>query len=160
MFEEGKAMTLKILRFIGILCAALTLGLTVTHVLEIPGKRELSGEMWLIVQHSFYGGFAIIGGVAEVLGFITTIAILFLTWKNRRIFFLTLVGAFGFMSTLLTYWIGNRPINFKIAQWTQSTLPGNWETYRDYWDLAHSITAVFSLIAFVFLMLTVLGNSK
>src|SRR5699024_12749057 len=99
-------------------------------------------------------------GVSMALRFMTTRVILSLTWKMRRIFCLTLAGAFGLMGTLLTYWIGNRPINFKISQWTQSTLPGNWETYRDYWDLAHSITAVFSLIAFVFWMLRVLGNSK
>src|SRR5579884_4075371 len=43
---------------INLICAALVLGLTLTHDLEIPGKHMLSGAEWLNMQHTFYGGFA------------------------------------------------------------------------------------------------------
>ncbi|HZV48880.1 MAG TPA: hypothetical protein VFD49_03850 [Candidatus Dormibacteraeota bacterium] len=36
-------MALKTLRFVAIVCASLALGLTVAHVLERPGKAQLSG---------------------------------------------------------------------------------------------------------------------
>src|SRR5437764_13077345 len=65
---RSEYMLLKSLRFVSLLCAALALGLTLTHDLEIPGKQMLSGASWLVVQHTFYGGFAIVGGLAEVIG--------------------------------------------------------------------------------------------
>lgn len=42
-------MRLKAFRFISISHAALVLGLTVAHILEIPGKRQLLGEDWLFI---------------------------------------------------------------------------------------------------------------
>jgi hypothetical protein len=55
-------MLAKPLRFVSLLCAAVALGLTLTHDLEIAGKHSLSGAEWLHVQHTFYGGLAIVGG--------------------------------------------------------------------------------------------------
>ncbi len=40
---EGGPVALKTLRFVAIVCASLALGLTVAHVLERPGKAQLSG---------------------------------------------------------------------------------------------------------------------
>jgi hypothetical protein len=78
----GGQMLVKSLRFVSLLCAALALGITVTHDLEIAGKRTLSGAEWLAVQHGLYGGFAIVGGTAEILGLISTVALLVLLRKN------------------------------------------------------------------------------
>ncbi len=36
-------MLVKMTRFVSLCCAALALGLTLTHDLEIPGKQQLSG---------------------------------------------------------------------------------------------------------------------
>ena len=58
-------MLAKTLRFVSLLCAAVALGLTLTHDLEIAGKHSLDGAEWLHVQHTFYGGFAIVGGIAD-----------------------------------------------------------------------------------------------
>ena len=152
-------MTLKAIRFISLLCAALAFGLTATHVLEIPGKRDLSGAEWLKVQHTFYGGFAVVGGITEVVGLVTTASILLLVWKKRTVFVQTLVGALCFLGMLLAYWFGNRPINAKVSSWTPSTLPANWMSYRDYWDYAHSTAAVFAIIALVILLIAALRDT-
>jgi hypothetical protein len=50
-------MLVKALRFVSLLCAALALGLTLTHDLEVPGKQSLDGPEWLNVQHTFYSPF-------------------------------------------------------------------------------------------------------
>jgi hypothetical protein len=36
-------MLLKMIRFVSLISAALTFGLTIAHDLEIPGKEQLSG---------------------------------------------------------------------------------------------------------------------
>ena len=153
-------MTLKAIRFVSLLCAALAFGLTVAHVLEIPGKRELGGLEWLKVQHTFYGGFAVVGGIAEILGLLTTASILFFVWKRRTIFVQTLVGALCFVGMLLAYWFGNRPANAKISFWTPSTLPSNWVSYRNYWDYAHATAAVFAALALAILLIAALSDTS
>ena len=65
-------MPLKIARFVSVFLAALAFGITYAHVMELPGHRELSGGAWLAVQHTFYGGFAVTGAIAEIGGLLAT----------------------------------------------------------------------------------------
>ncbi len=148
------------LRFASLVCATLALGLTLTHVLELPGKRKLTGTEWLTIQHTFYGGFAVVGGIVEVLGLITTLGLLFLVRQRRTTFLLTLIGALCFLGTLLAYWFGNRPINAQVSAWTPATLPSDWMRYRDRWDNAHATSAVFAAIALVVLLIAILRDTS
>ena len=116
-------MLVKTLRFLSLVCAALVLGLTLTHNLEIPGKHLLSGAEWLAVQQTFYGGFTIVGGMAEILGLLSTGLLLFLLRKQRVALALTLVAALCFAGTLALFTFGNNPLNQQIASWTPANLP-------------------------------------
>ena len=149
-------MLLKITRFVSLLCAALVLGLTLTHDLEIPGKRILSGPEWLTVQHTFYGGFAIVGGVAEVLGLVSCLVLLYLLRGNRVAFVLTLLAALSFAGTLLLFAFGNNPLNQQIMVWTASTLPANWREVRDVWDAFHAASSALAALALTVLLIAVL----
>ena len=76
-------MLVKALRFVSLVCAALAWGLTLTHDLEIAGKHSLDGPEWLNVQPTSYGGFAIVAGIVEVLGLISTGVLLVLLGGNE-----------------------------------------------------------------------------
>src|SRR5699024_11700580 len=80
---------IRVLQFSVLLCSALVMGLTLGHVLQSPGSLGLSGDEWLDVQHTFYGGFGVVGGISEVLGVVTAIALV-VTLLARRL----LRGAF------------------------------------------------------------------
>lgn len=149
-------MLLKTLRFIGIACAAIALGLTTAHVLEWPGKAQLSGTTWLTIQQTFYGGFGVLGGVAEIVGLLAALGTLALIRGRRRSTVLTLLAALAFAGMLLSYFFGNRPINADIAVWTAATLPPDWANYRDQWELAHAISAVFAVVALTTQLVAVL----
>src|ERR1051326_631108 len=110
-------MLLKKMRFVSLLCAALAFGLTLAHDLEIPGKRMLSGAEWLAVQNTFYGGYAILGGVAEVLGLISTAVLLFWLARRRTAFVLALLAALSFAGMLAVFAFGNNPINQQVMTW-------------------------------------------
>jgi hypothetical protein len=47
--SAGEMAMLGSFRFVNLLLVALTFGLTWCHVMEIPGKRRLSGPEWLSV---------------------------------------------------------------------------------------------------------------
>src|SRR5204863_1847116 len=106
-------MLVKTTRFVSLLCAALVLGLTLTHDLEIPGKQQLSGAEWLTVQHTFYGGFA----VAEVLGLLSTGLLVFLLWRRRTRFLFPFLAAISFAGRVAFFAFGNNPLNQQIAVW-------------------------------------------
>lgn len=116
----------------------LQLGLTLTHDLEIPGKRMLSGAEWLTVQQTFYGGFAIMGGMAEILGLLSTCLLLFPLRQQRVALALTLVAALCFAGMLALFAFGNNPLNQQIASWTPATLPATWQQIRNAWDSFHA----------------------
>lgn len=153
-------MFLKIVRFVSLVCAALVLGLTLTHDLEIPGKRMLSGAEWLTVQHTFYGGFAIVGGITEVLGLIASLVLLYLLRKQKMAFILTLVAALSFIGMLALFAFGNNPLNIQVMSWTTATLPANWRQVRDAWDSFHAASSAFAALALCVLLIATLRETQ
>jgi len=141
-----------VLRLISLLACSLVLGLTVSHVLMSPGSRGLDGATWLNVQHTFYGGFGIVGGLAEVIGLVATTADAMYRRRQFRAAIAPAFAALCFLGTLLSYFFGNRPVNTKIEQWTPATLPVDWSSYRDTWEIAHAVSAILSVLAMVALV--------
>ncbi len=144
---------MKALRFVALLCTALVSGLTLSHVLQGPGSRELDGAAWLSVQHTFYGGFAVVGGICEIVGLLTA-AVVAVRFRRAERAQATahLVAAICLAGALVAYVIGNRPVNEKVAGWTAETLPADWAQYRDQWETAHAASAALSGIALVVLL--------
>lgn len=143
---------MRAVRFIGILCCALVFGLTLSHVLQAPGSRGLDVTSWLIVQHRFYGGFAVVGGLVEIIGLLAAATDAFLLRSRARAAAGPLIAAVCLLGTLLAYWFGNRPVNAKVAAWTPTTVPGDWSAYRDQWEAAHAISAGLGAIALICLL--------
>lgn len=150
------------LRFVGILCSAVVMGLTFTHVLQAPGSMSLSGAQWLGVQHTFYGGFAVAGGICEFLGLVSTVtlSVILLIRRRARDAVVPLVAAACFVGTLLAYVFGNAPVNAKVAVWTAATLPPDWSAYRASWEAAHAVSAAASVIAFLVMTIAVVWSRR
>lgn len=153
-------MFIKILRFLGLLCSALVLGLTLTHVLQSKGSAGLTGAEWLTVQNTFYGGFATVGGIAEVLGLLVmgTLGIICLAKHQGTAAIVPLLAAVCFAGTLLAFAFGNAPVNAKTAVWTAASLPQNWPAYRASWESAHTISAGLSAVAFLALAISLVWS--
>jgi uncharacterized membrane protein len=50
------------------------------------------------------------------------------------------------------------PINNRIASWEKSAPPADWRSYRSRWDLLHRWRVVLLTIAFVLLIMGVIGS--
>lgn len=142
---------LRPLQLLALTCAALVFVLTLAHVLQAPGSRALNGAQWIIVQNSFYGGFAVVGGAAEVFGLAAAAVLAVHAWARigRSAALAPAVAAVCFLGTLLSFFFGNRPVNERVATWTADTLPPDWSAYRETWEAAHAISAVLGGIAFL-----------
>jgi hypothetical protein len=149
---------LRTLRFVGLLAVATVSGLTLSHVLQSPGSSALDGRTWLLVQHTFYGGFAVVGGTAEILGLAATAGDAVLSRRRGRGALPPAVAALCLAGTLVAYFVGNRPVNARVAAWTPTSLPPDWPSYRNTWETAHAVSAVLSGIALVVLLAATIGR--
>ncbi len=138
---------MRALRLTSLISCIVVLGLTLCHVLQAPGTLGLDGAGWLRVQHTFYGGFAVVGGLAEVIGLVSACAAAVTLRRRRRVAVSHAVAAACLAGTLLAYWFGNRPVNARIARWTPATLPSDWSAYRSTWETAHAISFALAVIA-------------
>lgn len=141
-------MRVKILQFIALCLASLTLAPLYAHVLEWPGKRELTGAEWLAAQHHLYGGYAISGAITEIVGLLATLILAFLVRHRRRAFVLAVIAVLCYAGMLAVFAFGNNPINQQIASWTPATLPATWPQARDAWQAFHAISAAMAAVAF------------
>jgi hypothetical protein len=151
-------MLLKTLRFLNLLLVALTLGMTFCHALEYPGKRDLDGTDWLMVQHHVYVAFGVIGAVIEVTAIATTWIVLWQLhgWKLSRV--LTLAAALCGSAALAVWFAYVDPVNAALKAWTPETLPGDWTSYRDQWEAGHAVGAVLFALAFSALVAALLSE--
>src|SRR5918996_903146 len=90
---------------------AVTMGLSLAHALEFPGKRRLDEPTYRAVQAIYYPGFTIGGLVGEFGGMIALAALLLLTPTNAERFW-WIAAALGLLvAGHVTYWAVIHPVN-------------------------------------------------
>ncbi len=147
-------------RFLSLLCTTIAFALTLCHVLEMPGKLALSGDVWLAVQHHLYGTFAWVGAIGEI-GAIVFSGWLFVLLRDRRP-----AGALALLATLCavaglaSWFMLVAPLNKIIAAATATSMPADWEAVRLQWELGHAVAAGLFTVAWVALVLGLLADSE
>jgi len=140
------------LRTANLIIAFIATTAPIAHALEMISKLTLDGPAWLRVQQHLYRGWGEVFGAVEIVAFLSTLALLLLTWRDhsRRHAYLIAVVCYAVM--LADFFVFNRPVNEALSSWTPATLPADWSNYRLRWEIGHALTALFSVIAFVTLI--------
>jgi hypothetical protein len=156
------------LQVLTVMLAAFTAVFALAHAFELPGKKRLDRDAYLIVQRIYYPGFTI-GGFAEIASQIVALVLLLLTPVGTPAFWLVLAGFLGLVVAHAIYWIVTHPVN-KV--WLQDETLGeasagffafasddrrgaatmDWTVLRDRWEYSHvarAILARLSLLALV-----------
>ena len=134
--------------FITVVLSGLSAGVSLSHVLEIPGKHSLSVSEFLKVHHTFYGGYAIFGAVAWLYCSLAGLLTGMLFFRTiRQLAASAFIGGGGFIICLLIYALFLTHYNELIAGWHKEA-PDNWQTIRNHWELVHTILFVISTISF------------
>lgn len=145
-------MIVRVVRWISLLGAAVTLAALAAHVLELPNKFSLDGPLWLAVQQNLYRGWGAFVGPFEVTAIVATWVLSFLVRRRRPVLRLTLLAALLLSAALAAFFALNAPVNAAFAAWTPATLPPDWPGYRLRWETGHALSFVFVLIAFIALL--------
>ncbi|MDB4922697.1 hypothetical protein [Mucilaginibacter sp.] len=144
----------KIMWFLSLLFAGLTLAPAMAHLLEMPQKMELSMENYKVVQ-AIYRGWSLLG-VLQIGAIVFTFILLFYVRQKLIVFRLTLAAFLCLAITIVIFFIFTYPANAATSNWTIS--PKNWVALRQQWEYSHTGNAVLELISFILLILGVLNK--
>ena len=154
------------LQILSIALAAIGMGLSLAHALELPGKRRLDEPTYRRVQTIYYPGFTVGGALGEPGAMLATLVLLLLTPSGTAAFWLTLAALACLLVEHGVYWVVTHPVN---KAWlageglrgaggaffgSGGAMPSNqsWTALRDRWEYSHVARAVFAGLAFLALV--------
>jgi len=141
------------LRWANLILAILAAMPPLAHVLELPNKLALDGELWLAVQQNLYRGWGpFLGAPAEIGALATTLTLLVVRRANGGTQLLRVIAAMAYAAMLVAFFVFNAPVNEALNGWTSATLPSDWATYRLRWEAGHALAALMSVVALVALV--------
>lgn len=155
------------LSLVAVFLVAVTMGLSLAHALEFPGKVRLAEPTYRAVQAIYYPGFTIGGLVGEFGALLTLPVLLAITPAGTKAFWWTLVSLCFLVLAHLSYWFVTHPVN---SAWLKDTEvagvgrlffrvgPGqesDWRHMRNLWEISHVARAVLAALAFVSLLIAV-----
>lgn len=155
------------MRFFTLLClvlVAVTMGLSLAHALELPGKLRLDEASYKAVQAIYYPGFTLGGLVGEFGGIVALAVLVYLTPSGTTHFWWTVAALALMLIAHGVYWVVTHPVNNfwvkDIAMSAPSTTffsmftggaAGDWTDLRNRWELSHVIRAVLHAMSLVFI---------
>ncbi len=154
--------TLRIMRFVAVMLAALTLGLSFCHLMQLPSRLGWDQYLWVgsTVQGGLYAMFGSIGAVIDVACVIALALLAYLVREHGRPGFrLALMAALFFAMALLLWWVLVYPVNVELASWVNGPVPDDWTVYRARWEWGHAIIACIELVGFAALTAAVLADT-
>lgn len=148
---------LLLVRVAAVVFAALSLGASFTHVLELPAKLDLSGERYLAVQ-GIYRYFGAVAVVLELGSLVLMTCAIVLGWQRSSARPMLVLAVVVFAASLATWGLVVSPVNTVFASWARG-LPMHWTGARDRWEWGHVAVFGLKLVAFV-LLITALLRSR
>jgi hypothetical protein len=155
------------LSLIAVFLVAVTMGLSLAHALEFPGKARLAESTYRAVQAIYYPGFTIGGLIGEFGALIVLPVLLALTPVDTERFLWTAVSLGFLVLAHLTYWFVTHPVNSawlkdteldgaaRVFFGTFSSSESNWVRMRNLWEYSHVARAVLAAMSFVVLLVAV-----
>jgi len=132
--------------------AALVLGTTFAHVLELPPRIQLDPALWVELTRpdALYRWFGVIGGPLE--GALVVVATVVAVRTRRRAF---LASALAFAAALATWIMVVAPANAAIGAWT--ALPADVRWWQLRWEIGHAASFALVLAGYVVLVIGALA---
>ena len=155
-------MLLKATRFSAVMLAALTLGLGLCHLMQLPSRMGWDQYLW--VGSTVQGGAYALFGSVGAISFVATVIVLalnayFVREHGRPGFRLALAGATLFALALVLWWVLVYPVNVELAKWVDGPVPADWTSYRARWEWGHAAIALVELAGFAALVGAVLADT-
>lgn len=132
------------MQFIALLLIGIELGVSYSHLMQLPGKAQLSLAMFIAVQNVLIK-YKIGVVIVDIGSFLAMLAIIWLLRIQTLRFRLTLVALLMLVTAFIVWGIFIEPINTAIAR-TVDSFPDDWTLLRQRWHLFHIVRLVLLTI--------------
>ncbi len=156
-------MVLKVIRFVAVMLAALTLGMGFCHLMQLPARMGWDQYLWVgsTVQGGLYNTFGSVGAVIDVAAVIALALLAYFVRKRRHPGFrLALAAVLLFALALVLWWVLVYPVNVELAKWVNGPVPSDWTDYRARWEWGHAVISLLELAGFAALIASVLADTR
>lgn len=156
-------MTTKIILFITLLAYSFIVSQSFMYILSLKYvqlnlEADSYTQLRTLIDTSMRANFKYVIYVALVFN----LALVVTSIKNpTSIVFIT--SSIAFVTLVIDVMLtlkGNLPINDIINNWTPSTIPANWATFRDKWFTIFQYRQIASIVGFVSLLIGVVFRTK
>ncbi|MEP0902924.1 hypothetical protein [Nodosilinea sp. FACHB-13] len=155
---QSNSTVLRAGRFIALMLAALSLSLSMAHLLELPQRMQFDQQLWVEVTivENVYRLFGSVGAGFEMGAILAAIALAF--WVRRRgaVFYWTLGGAVLLGLAFVGWLLFVLPMNTEFSTWLTKPVPADWTRYRNQWEYAHAAIALIKTLSLSCLLVSVL----
>lgn len=152
-------MSLRSVRFVVVMLAALSLSVGVGHLMQLPSRLAWDQYLWVgsVVQGGF---FSLSGSLGVLLQLVALIALIVLAAMVRARgaggFALSAAAAAFFAIGLLVWWILVYPVNVELAKWVNGPVPDDWAGWRALWEWGQAANGLAQLAGFAALVMSVI----
>jgi hypothetical protein len=149
MVANLQSHAIKLWRFVALMLCALTLGMGLCHVMEMPARMSWDQALWIgaTVQGGLYRMFGTVGAAID-LAAIASAGILAYLLRDTAEFRLAAIGAGLYLLALIGWLAVVLPANFELARWLTTPPPQDWAATRLQWETGHAINTLFQLVGF------------
>jgi hypothetical protein len=156
-------MLLKVLRFIVIMVAALSLSVGVGHLMQLPSRMAWDQYLWVgsTVQGGFYSLSGPVGVLLQAASLIGLIVLAALERRHKEPGFgMTAVAALLFGAGFILWWLLVYPANVELANWVNGPVPDDWTAWRARWEWGQAANGIVQLLGFAALIASLLAGTS
>ncbi len=128
--------------------AALTVGMSLAHVLELPAKMTYGPDLWTQLTPTLYRSFADVGGPIEGMNVLLLAGLAYAVRGRRKVCVYVMVAAGCFLAALLVWAVVVQPVNTHVAHWSIGSVPAGWQAWRTRWEYGHTARSALMLIGY------------
>lgn len=128
----------KLIEFLVLLMMGVELGVSYSHMMQLPGKLQLSLPTFIAVQ-TILIQYKVGLGIVEMGSFVSMVLILLFVPFGSRKFYLVLCSLVLLMLAFTVWGVFIEPINVHVDSWTLDSYPSDWNAYRERWHFLHLI---------------------
>lgn len=151
-------------RFVTIMFVALSMGMALCHLLEMPMRLGYDAGLWAHVTkventYRYFG--PPLGAIIEAGAWISAVALAALSrHAPSGIFVPALLGAVCMVAAQLLWWTLVAPVNARMVGWTTEALPLDFDALRKQWEYAHAVRAVLQIGALGLIVAAALRGTR
>ncbi|HEX7466577.1 MAG TPA: hypothetical protein VF309_08045 [Usitatibacter sp.] len=152
-------MLLISLRFLALMLAALTAGMSFAHVLERPAKMRYDAALYGTLQKTLYAywGPPNVGAFVEIMAIAATLMLAWLVSDRGSALWMTAGAATALVIAFpIVFFTLVAPANKAFLEASPPAMPADWMEMRARWEDGHVIRFAFHLCALGLLILSVL----